>query len=430
MGLEYARPSNYGPTFVSRANQNTRSVIDLVFVNTPNTLSANVRWVVEHQGWSDHIPLSANVPLKHAVPKVKGRTLAPFSDEEKEFIVNIVLDIGDWSGYHPSTAEEVERMTSAIAGAFSTVWNEHSTQYTIGPNSKEYWNDECTKALETAKREFFDKQIEEVATTNKRPWDLMEWIKERKNPLCEAIQFEGRPCHKLDDLWDALHSTYNAASDHPVDPSILDGLEDEPKRSWPKLLQFELGQALEVCSAHSAPGPNQITWWHLKQVPALPEYRDIIIALADGCIVSGHWPRHFKESTLVIIPKPNKLSYSTPKAFRPILLLNTLGKLIEKMILNRFQHDMIKDNLVDPNQMGGVCQRFTEDAGLFLTHLVHTGWAQKLQTSVVAFDVTQFFPLINHQFLLAVLAKLGFHHKVIAFFGLYLMDRFTSYAWN
>ncbi|KAJ2931772.1 hypothetical protein H1R20_g5320, partial [Candolleomyces eurysporus] len=258
----------------------------------------------------------------------------------------------------------------------------------------------------------------------------MEWIKERKNPLCEAIQFEGRPCHKLDDLWDALHSTYNAASDHPVDPSILDGLEDEPKRSWPKLLQFELGQALEVCSAHSAPGPNQITWWHLKQVPALPEYRDIIIALADGCIVSGHWPRHFKESTLVIIPKPNKLSYSTPKAFRPILLLNTLGKLIEKMILNRFQHDMIKDNLVDPNQMGGVCQRFTEDAGLFLTHLVHTGWAQKLQTSVVAFDVTQFFPLINHQFLLAVLAKLGFHHKVIAFFGLYLMDRFTSYAWN
>ena len=34
----------------------------------------------------------------------------------------------------------------------------------------------------------------------------------------------------------------------------------------------------------------------------------------------------------VIIPKPGKPAYDTPKAFRPIVLLNTLGKLIEKMV--------------------------------------------------------------------------------------------------
>jgi hypothetical protein len=45
-----------------------------------------------------------------------------------------------------------------------------------------------------------------------------------------------------------------------------------------------------------------------------------------------------------------------PKAFRPIVLLNTLGKLVEKMISNRFQFDMIKYDLVDPNQMGGIRQ--------------------------------------------------------------------------
>jgi hypothetical protein len=72
------------------------------------------------------------------------------------------------------------------------------------------------------------------------------------------------------------------------------------------------------------------------------------------------------------------------------------------MISNRFQFDMIKYDLVDPNQMGGVRQRSTKDAGLFLTHLVWSGWAQKLQMSVVAFDVAQFFPSISHWFLLAV----------------------------
>ena len=89
---------------------------------------------------------------------------------------------------------------------------------------------------------------------------------------------------------------------------------------------------------------------------------------------------------------------------------------------------MIKYDLVDPNQMGGVQQHSTEDAGLFLTHLVWSEWAQKLQTSVIAFDVAQFFPSINHQFVLAVFRKQGFHRKVAAFFESYLVDRHMSYA--
>ncbi|RXW14702.1 hypothetical protein EST38_g11150 [Candolleomyces aberdarensis] len=251
-----------------------------------------------------------------------------------------------------------------------------------------------------------------------------------QEPPCEAIQFNGEPCHELGDLWDALHKTYNAASDRPVDTAILDEPPTEPERAWPEFSLLELRQALEACSLRSAPGADHITWRHLKQILALPECADIIMALANGCIESRHWPKHFKESMSVIIPKLNKASYSTPKAFRPIVLLNTLGKLIEKMISNRFQHNMIKYDLVDANQMGGVRQRCTEDAGLFLTHLVRVGWAKGLQTSIVAFDVAQFFPSINHQFLLAVLKKQGFHSKVTKFFGSYLVDRFTSYAWN
>jgi len=34
----------------------------------------------------------------------------------------------------------------------------------------------------------------------------------------------------------------------------------------------------------------------------------------------------------VVIPKLDKPAYNTPKVFRPIVLLNTLGKLIKKMI--------------------------------------------------------------------------------------------------
>ncbi|PPQ93518.1 hypothetical protein CVT25_005377, partial [Psilocybe cyanescens] len=95
----------------------------------------------------------------------------------------------------------------------------------------------------------------------------------------------------------------------------------------------------------------------------------ILLSLANACLRIGHWPKHFKESMSVIIPKPNKPSYSAPKAFRPIVLLNTVGKLIEKMLSNRIQFDGVASDVFHPNQIGGIRQRSTEDAGLILTHM-------------------------------------------------------------
>ena len=69
----------------------------------------------------------------------------------------------------------------------------------------------------------------------------------------------------------------------------------------------------------------------------------------------------------MIISKPD---YDIPKAFRPIVLLNTVDKLIEKMIARKLQFDAVKYGIFHSNQLGDVAQWSTEDAGMFLTHLV------------------------------------------------------------
>jgi len=76
-------------------------------------------------------------------------------------------------------------------------------------------------------------------------------------------------------------------------------------------------------------------------------------------------------------------------------LLNTLGKFIEKVIRERLQFQAILNNFVHPNQLGGLKQQLTTDADIFLTHLIYSEWVNNLQTSILAFNITQSLSLSN-----------------------------------
>jgi hypothetical protein len=61
------------------------------------------------------------------------------------------------------------------------------------------------------------------------------------------------------------------------------------------------------------------------------------------------------------------------------------------MISTWLQFDGVKFGVFYSNQLGGIQQQSTKDAGLFLTHLIKAGWVQGLKTSVVAFFFFVFF---------------------------------------
>ena len=125
------------------------------------------------------------------------------------------------------------------------------------------------------------------------------------------------------------------------------------------------------------------------------------------------------------------MSYDNPKAFHPIVLLNTLGKLIEKVIAERIQFIVTSNNFIHSSQLGGLKFKSTSNAGIALTHIICSGWARGRSTSTLAFDISQFFPsFINHQFLISILEKAGLNTKVTNFFVNYLIQRNTKYLWN
>ena len=132
----------------------------------------------------------------------------------------------------------------------------------------------------------------------------------------------------------------------------------------------------------------------------------------------------------MVIPKPNKPVYNVPKAFRPIVLLNMIGKLFEKAIVNRLQWKCARFGLLHPCQFGGVRQNSTEDAGTYLVHLVRAGWSRGLKTSIIAFDLAQYFPSLNHSNITLVLDRMGFADVLVDFFADYLIGRNTMIFWD
>ena len=67
------------------------------------------------------------------------------------------------------------------------------------------------------------------------------------------------------------------------------------------------------------------------------------------------------------------------------------------------------------------------DVKVFLIYIIQLEWIKNLQTSILAFDIAQFFSSLNHQLLLN---KAGFDSIIFFLFSNYLIGKKTQYLWN
>ena len=121
----------------------------------------------------------------------------------------------------------------------------------------EHWR-EFKSNTRIAKREFFDNKIYEI-TSNKRPWDLINWVKKKNLPTIESILYEGQLCNTLPDLWHALYSSYNSAENRPINTSFLNKTPQANQTLWPPFSKQELKDAIAKCLSSSTPGLDHIS---------------------------------------------------------------------------------------------------------------------------------------------------------------------------
>ena len=311
--------------------------------------------------------------------------ITPGSDQEKEFFKDIISSFTSLDTSNINSVECLNQIVNQIGTIIKQIWSKNAKRSKLSKHSKHWWSNSCRLALNNyrtsrsqdtwkafkstikeAKRSFFDSKIQEIANKSRGPWELINWVKKRKIPATKAIKYNGSLCLSPDSLWNTLHNSFNAALHCRVDFDILNEVEHKPCQAWNSFSKYEFRSAIQKCIDISAPGPDRMSWRHWKSIIKNDECLSKIINIADACINLGHWPKYFKISTTVVIPKPNKTSHDNLKAFYPIVLLNTLSKLIEKVIAERIQLTVASNNFIHPSQLGGLKFKSTSDARIAL----------------------------------------------------------------
>ena len=115
--------------------------------------------------------------------------------------------------------------------------------------------------------------------------------------------------------------------------------------------------ALSGTKNESAPGPDGICYRLIKMVVETRLGRELIEDIARG-LMSGEGPECWREMRMVLIPKPGK-DLTMTKNWRPLNLINCMGKLAEKVVADRIQEQ--GDCLFHHVQCGLVKGRSTID---------------------------------------------------------------------
>ena len=166
----------------------------------------------------------------------------------------------------------------------------------------------------------------EVVRLAKNPWGSKSRMKTLKDQEGNVIEEENRA--------EALEKARFLWQDRETEEEEEDGREDAPGLGREELKDKVL-DALSRTSNISALGRDGISYkiikWANKSV--LGEY--LIDDVADN-LMEGKIPKEWQNSKVVFIPKPN-LDLALLKAWRPITLINCIGKLGEKVVADELQ---------------------------------------------------------------------------------------------
>lgn len=159
------------------------------------------------------------------------------------------------------------------------------------------------------------------------------------------------------------------------------------------ITEIEIANVLKSSNKRSAPGPDRIQFILLANGPH--SLLKMLAKLYNASFDFGFLPEAWKTANILMIPKSGKRQ-NTPKNMRPISLLNTIGKCMEKVMANRLRIFCEANDLLGPEQSGFRRGRSTNDHLLRFSAAACRAIQEKKALVAVFLDIEKAFDHVWH----------------------------------
>jgi hypothetical protein len=191
--------------------------------------------------------------------------------------------------------------------------------------------------------------------------------------------------------------------------------------SEPKLTNTEeVQETIRGLKVGKAPGPNTIPHRALKHLPQ--RAASLLVLIFNAILITHHFPTVWKHARVISILKPDK-DPALPSSYWPISLLDTIGKLFEKILLARILHDVNVHGFLRNQQFGFRPEHRTSLQLARLVERITRNFGEKRLTGVVFLDVAKAFDTVWFDGLLYKLTLLNFPSYIVHTISCYLRGR-------
>ena len=217
----------------------------------------------------------------------------------------------------------------------------------------------------------------------------------------------------------------------PPLPEVIEDEGERPQRTpveTPRLTMGEIERRLFAASSWKAAGEDGLPVGVWKQV--WPAVRERVLLLFQTSLDEGSLPSQWRNARIIPLRKPDKANYTLAKAYRPISLLATLGKLLESVVADRISYMVEEYGLLPTNHFGARKKRSTEQALTLLQEHAYKAWRSKKVLSLISFDVKGAYNGVYKERLLQRLQARGIPPPLVQWIDAFCSQRTATIVVN
>lgn len=273
------------------------------------------------------------------------------------------------------------------------------------------------QTIKCAKEIYYKERIKKAKNEVKENWAIVNNLRGNANSIPE--QYMLNP-NNLNDFYctiaEKLTSTIGT-QDNPM--NYLKGINIPNTFLIEEINLFELKEVVQDIKNKNSSGIDEISPKILCNLPDTALH--VLVNIINGYFAMGEFPSCLKTALVIPLFKGGELD--DPSNFRPISLLSTLSKIIEKLMKKRVLEFMTDNKILSYSQFGFQSSKSTNDAIFSFLENVYINLNNAESVAAVFCDFSKAFDCVNHLLLLEKLYHYGFKGISFKWFKSYISDR-------